>query len=211
MHFSQESSVRNLDIHELDYNPCKKDMTDAKIHHLLTEELKPRRVRKLLVIRLRIWPKIGLVLHLQHRRLSYSRHTVDDRDLTTPVNYKVQIHIRRLLNDPKHHHHHHHHHRRSKRGSGDKETNSQLEVGPKVENHVSFPEFQENGLAKQLSDDYIYEVMHDAEQEEEEGEGRVVHEEEEEELTNNSLSRKSTIPSDWDDGLTFIAKGSSEC
>lgn len=76
---------------------------------------------------------------------------------------------------------------------------------------MSFPEFQENGLAKQLSDDYIYEVMHDAEQEEEEGEGRVVHEEEEEELTNNSLSRKSTIPSDWDDGLTFIAKGSSEC
>lgn len=43
--YSQESSVRNLDIHELDYNPCKKDMTDAKIHHLLTEELKPRRVR----------------------------------------------------------------------------------------------------------------------------------------------------------------------
>lgn len=41
---SQDSSVRNLDIHELDYNPCKKDMTDAKIHHLLTEELKPRRV-----------------------------------------------------------------------------------------------------------------------------------------------------------------------
>ena len=44
---SQESSVRNLDIHELDYNPCKKDLTDAKIHHLLTEELKPRRVRNL--------------------------------------------------------------------------------------------------------------------------------------------------------------------
>lgn len=31
---------------ELDYNPSKKDLTDAKIHHLLAEELKPyRRVR----------------------------------------------------------------------------------------------------------------------------------------------------------------------
>lgn len=48
--YSQESSVRNLDIHELDYNPCKKDMTDAKIHHLLTEELKPRRVCIVFVI-----------------------------------------------------------------------------------------------------------------------------------------------------------------
>lgn len=26
---------------ELDYNPSKKDLTDAKIHHLLAEELKP--------------------------------------------------------------------------------------------------------------------------------------------------------------------------
>lgn len=76
---------------------------------------------------------------------------------------------------------------------------------------MSFPEFQENGLAKQLSDDYIYEVMQDVEQAEEEEEGRGGREDEEEELTNNSLSRKSTIASDWDDGLTFIAKGSSEC
>lgn len=28
---------------ELDYNPSKKDLTDAKIHHLLAEELKPYR------------------------------------------------------------------------------------------------------------------------------------------------------------------------
>lgn len=26
---------------ELDYNPSKKDLTDARIHHLLAEELKP--------------------------------------------------------------------------------------------------------------------------------------------------------------------------
>lgn len=46
--FSQlDSSTWNIDMQELEYNPSKKDMTDAKIHHLLAEELcKPyRRVR----------------------------------------------------------------------------------------------------------------------------------------------------------------------
>lgn len=38
-----ETSTRNLDIQELDYNPSKKDLTDARIHHLLAEELKPYR------------------------------------------------------------------------------------------------------------------------------------------------------------------------
>lgn len=28
---------------ELDYNPSRKDLTDARIHHLLAEELKPYR------------------------------------------------------------------------------------------------------------------------------------------------------------------------
>jgi len=42
-----DSSVQNLDMQELEYNPSKKDLTDAKIHHLLSEELcKPRRVIK---------------------------------------------------------------------------------------------------------------------------------------------------------------------
>lgn len=41
-----ENCSRNLDMQELDYNPSKKDLTDARIHHLLAEELKPyRRVR----------------------------------------------------------------------------------------------------------------------------------------------------------------------
>lgn len=38
-----EVTTRNLDIQELEYNPSKKDLTDAKIHHLLAEELKPYR------------------------------------------------------------------------------------------------------------------------------------------------------------------------
>lgn len=38
-----ENSTRNLDMQELDYNPSRKDLTDARIHHLLAEELKPYR------------------------------------------------------------------------------------------------------------------------------------------------------------------------
>ncbi|KAL9924755.1 na[+]/H[+] hydrogen exchanger 2 isoform 8-T8 [Glossina fuscipes fuscipes] len=107
---------RNLDMHELDYNPSKKDLTDAKIHHLLAEELKPYR---------------------RHRRLSYSRHAVDDRDLSTQVNYKMQMHFRRMFNDRKHH-------KRSKRGV------NKNPDGVK-QNHVSFHDFQQNGTTKQFS------------------------------------------------------------
>lgn len=70
----------------------------------------------------------------------------------------------------------------------------QKEGNSNKQNHVSFPEFQENGLSKQLSDDYIYEVMQDNKDD-----------------LSNSLSRKSTNNSDgWEDGLTFCVKGSSE-
>lgn len=48
----------------------------------------------------------------QHRRLSYSRHAVNDRDLSTQeVNYRMHMnHIRRLVGDERKHHH-----KRSKR------------------------------------------------------------------------------------------------
>ncbi|XP_060667035.1 sodium/hydrogen exchanger 3 isoform X17 [Drosophila nasuta] len=108
----------NLDMAELDYNPSKKDLTDARIHHLLAEELKPYR---------------------RHRRLSYSRHAVDDRDLSTQVNYKMQMNFRRMFNDRKHH-------KRSKRGASNKEPKENVK-----QNHVSFTDFQQNGTAKQLS------------------------------------------------------------
>ncbi|XP_030380611.1 sodium/hydrogen exchanger 3 isoform X9 [Scaptodrosophila lebanonensis] len=109
---------RNLDMAELDYNPSKKDLTDAKIHHLLAEELKPYR---------------------RHRRLSYSRHAVDDRDLSTQVNYKMQMNFRRMFNDRKHH-------KRSKRGANSKDSKENVK-----QNHVSFHDFQQNGTNKQLS------------------------------------------------------------
>ncbi|XP_059053748.1 sodium/hydrogen exchanger 3 isoform X5 [Achroia grisella] len=113
--FSQlDSSTWNIDMQELEYNPSKKDLTDAKIHHLLAEELcKPFR---------------------RHRRLSYSRHAVNDRDLgIQQVNYKTHMNIRRRVGDRKHHH------KRSKRGKQD------------GKNHVTFPEFQQNGSAKQFT------------------------------------------------------------
>ncbi|XP_050351493.1 sodium/hydrogen exchanger 3 isoform X3 [Nymphalis io] len=129
-----DSSTWNIDMQELEYNPSKKDLTDARIHHLLAEELcKPYR---------------------RHRRLSYSRHAVNDRDLGTQVNYKTHMNIRRLVGDRKHHH------KRSKRGKQD------------GKNHVTFPEFQQNGSAKQFTHgkkkyyrlDYIDEVLQEDEE-----------------------------------------------
>ncbi|XP_021928475.1 sodium/hydrogen exchanger 3-like isoform X3 [Zootermopsis nevadensis] len=129
--FSQlDSSTWNIDMQELEYNPSKKDLTDAKIHHLLAEELcKPyRRVR-------------------EHRRLSYSRHAVNDRDLSTqPVNYRMHMNIRRMVGERKHHH------KRSKRLGKDGK-----------QNHVSFPGITQNGSAKQFSHDYINEVLQESE------------------------------------------------
>ncbi|XP_050076670.1 sodium/hydrogen exchanger 3 isoform X4 [Anopheles maculipalpis] len=144
-----ENSTRNLDMQELDYNPSKKDLTDAKIHHLLSEELKPYR---------------------RARRLSYSRHAVDDRDLSTQVNYKMQMNIRRMISEKKHH-------KRSKRVKDGKQ-----------QNHVSFPEFAQNGSAKQFANDYINEVLHEDNEDEE---------------------RQAGPAEDWDGGgLTFTAKSS---
>ncbi|XP_039952624.1 uncharacterized protein LOC120769609 isoform X2 [Bactrocera tryoni] len=153
------SCSRNLDMHELDYNPSKKDLTDAKIHHLLAEELKPYR---------------------RHRRLSYSRHAVDDRDLSTQVNYKMQMNFRRMFNDRKHH-------KRSKRGT------SKQPDGVK-QNHVSFHDFQQNGTTKQFTHDYINDVLNESG---EENLGKL-----------NEVTVVNG--EDWDDGLTFTAKSSPD-
>ncbi|KAM7352982.1 na[+]/H[+] hydrogen exchanger 2 isoform 5-T7 [Cochliomyia hominivorax] len=187
---------RNLDMHELDYNPSKKDLTDARIHHLLAEELKPYRRASMQM----------------HRRLSYSRHAVDDRDLSTQVNYKMQMNFRRMFNDRKHH-------KRSKRGA------NKHQDGVK-QNHVSFHDFQQNGTTKQFShgtsknetnlrkklirkhshnslnkyrrleiDNYINEVLNETAEE-----------------NPNKLTEVTVVGAndDWDDGLTFTAKSSPD-
>nr|NP_001137851.1 Na[+]/H[+] hydrogen exchanger 2, isoform G [Drosophila melanogaster]ACL83057.1 Na[+]/H[+] hydrogen exchanger 2, isoform G [Drosophila melanogaster] len=174
---------RNLDMAELDYNPSKKDLTDARIHHLLAEELKPYR---------------------RHRRLSYSRHAVDDRDLSTQVNYKMQMNFRRMFNDRKHH-------KRSKRGASNKEAKENVK-----QNHVSFHDFQQNGTTKQLTNGTESSSNHSRKKS-----YRKRH-------THNSLNKYRRLeiaeecqqnpneinvvgPSDdWDDGLTFTAKSSPD-
>ncbi|KAH8271932.1 hypothetical protein KR044_011828 [Drosophila immigrans] len=173
----------NLDMAELDYNPSKKDLTDARIHHLLAEELKPYR---------------------RHRRLSYSRHAVDDRDLSTQVNYKMQMNFRRMFNDRKHH-------KRSKRGASNKEPKENVK-----QNHVSFTDFQQNGTAKQLSNGTNSNSNHSRKKS-----YRKRH-------THNSLNKYRRLDiadenqqnpneinvigpnDDWDDGLTFTAKSSPD-
>ncbi|XP_032681854.1 probable Na(+)/H(+) antiporter nhx-9 isoform X2 [Odontomachus brunneus] len=123
---SQLEAGWNIDLQELEYNPSKKDLTDARIHHLLAEELcKP---------------------YKRHRRLSYSRHAVNDRDLSTQVNYKMHMNIRRMMGE------HKHRHKRSKK---------LLKDGKPT--HVSFPEFQQNGSTKLLRQDYINGVLYELE------------------------------------------------
>ncbi|CAL1676206.1 unnamed protein product [Lasius platythorax] len=147
---SQLDTGWNIDLQELEYNPSKKDLTDARIHHLLAEELcKP---------------------YKRHRRLSYSRHAVNDRDLSTQVNYKMHMNIRRMMGE------HKHRHKRSKK---------LLKDGK--QNHVSFPEFQQNGSTKLFTQDYINGVLY--------------------ELENGETSKPSS-KEDWDSAITFTARTS---
>ncbi|KAL0124608.1 hypothetical protein PUN28_006456 [Cardiocondyla obscurior] len=148
---SQLEAGWNIDLQELEYNPSKKDLTDARIHHLLAEELcKP---------------------YKRHRRLSYSRHAVNDRDLSTQVNYKMHMNIRRMVGE------HKHRHKRSKK---------LLKDGK--QNHVSFPEFQQqNGSTKLFTQDYINGVLY--------------------ELENGETSKPSS-KEDWDSAITFTARTS---
>ncbi|XP_035738567.1 sodium/hydrogen exchanger 3-like isoform X5 [Vespa mandarinia] len=147
---SQLETGWNIDLQELEYNPSKKDLTDARIHHLLAEELcKP---------------------YKRHRRLSYSRHAVNDRDLSTQVNYKMHMNIRRMMGE------HKHRHKRSKK---------LLKDGK--QNHVSFPEFQQNGSTKLFTQDYMNGVLY--------------------ELENGDTSKPSS-KEDWDSAITFTARTS---
>ncbi|XP_066991371.2 sodium/hydrogen exchanger 3 isoform X2 [Anabrus simplex] len=133
-----DSSTWNIDMQELEYNPSKKDLTDAKIHHLLDEELcKPYR---------RVCINTSPCFEPKHRRLSYSRHAVNDRDLSTQVNYRMHMNIRRMVGERRHRHKH------SKRLGRDGK-----------QNHVSFPGITQNGSAKQFSHDYLSEVLQEAE------------------------------------------------
>ncbi|XP_033236439.1 uncharacterized protein Nhe2 isoform X3 [Drosophila pseudoobscura] len=193
-----DNTCRNLDMAELDYNPSKKDLTDARIHHLLAEELKPYRRASIQM----------------HRRLSYSRHAVDDRDLSTQVNYKMQMNFRRMFNDRKHH-------KRSKRGANNKEPKENVK-----QNHVSFHDFQQNGTTKQLSNGTSSSSNHSRKKSyrkrhshnslnkyrrlEIDYINNVLNETAEESQQNPNEINVVGASDDWDDGLTFTAKSSPD-
>lgn len=76
----------NLDMAELDYNPSKRDLTDARIHHLLAEELKPYR-RVCIVLRA---STSKLFLHNNHFDLDF--YTIAVPVITTTTTILKHIH-----------------------------------------------------------------------------------------------------------------------
>jgi len=69
--------VENLDMKEINFNQSRKDLTEAKIHHLLSEEMaKPQK---------------------NFRKLSYSRHQLEDDD--PKISYKMHTQVRRMMSE----------------------------------------------------------------------------------------------------------------
>jgi len=73
---------------------------------LLWLHMSPLNITNVLCLKYKpfILPVIYLFVIPKHRRLSYSRHAVNDRDLSTqPVNYRMHMNIRRMVGERKHH------------------------------------------------------------------------------------------------------------
>eukprot|EP00096_Caligus_rogercresseyi_P006867 TRINITY_DN2383_c0_g1_i1.p1 TRINITY_DN2383_c0_g1~~TRINITY_DN2383_c0_g1_i1.p1 ORF type:complete len:889 (-),score=207.95 TRINITY_DN2383_c0_g1_i1:856-3522(-) len=116
----------NLDLKEFSYTKSMKDMTETKIHHVLSENLFMPRARP--------------------RRMSYSRHAMDEKDLSFnhDINYKVHMQVRRMITD-----------NQLRRRKGQKESNNTNQM-------------RVSGSSKQLRDDHVHkiikEVVHDGDQ-----------------------------------------------
>merc|ERR1719288_138777 len=68
--------VENLDMKEINFNTSKKDLAEAKIHHMLTEVMaKP-----------------------QLRQRKYSRHQLDTEE-EAKINYKMHLQVRRMMSE----------------------------------------------------------------------------------------------------------------
>merc|ERR1719288_657678 len=69
-------NVENLDMKEINFNTSKKDLAEAKIHHMLTEVMaKP-----------------------QLRQRKYSRHQLDTEE-DAKINYKMHLQVRRMMSE----------------------------------------------------------------------------------------------------------------
>jgi len=137
---SQINQGWNLDIGELAYSPSARDLSDAKVHHMLSEESwKPYR--------------------RSTRRLGYSRHAVD-RDLSYhQLNHNMHMHIRRMVSETVRKQHS----KRSKRHHRDP-NGCVSKSGCKS---VSFEALKENGSSKKLHDDYLHTVIKEVSEAEE--------------------------------------------
>jgi len=70
-------NVENLDMKEINFNTSKKDLAEAKIHHMLTEVMaKP-----------------------QLRQRKYSRHQLDQEDEDAKINHKMHLQVRRMMSE----------------------------------------------------------------------------------------------------------------
>jgi len=77
-----QNHVENLDMKEINHMPSKKDLTEAKIHHMLSEEMaKPQK---------------------HFRKLSYSRHQLDaEHPEENKISYKMHTQVRRMMSEKK--------------------------------------------------------------------------------------------------------------
>jgi len=67
--------VENLDMKEINFNQSKKDLTEAKIHHMLTE----------------------VMARPQLRQRKYSRHQLEDDE--SKINHKMHLQVRRMMSE----------------------------------------------------------------------------------------------------------------
>jgi len=101
--------VENLDMKEINHMPSKKDLTEAKIHHMLSEEMaKPQK---------------------HFRKLSYSRHQLDSEAEDTKISYKMHTQVRRMMSEK----------RQRKKNVKTGEGEPQIKVTEEVEGRVSGP------------------------------------------------------------------------
>ncbi|XP_071749910.1 sodium/hydrogen exchanger 3 isoform X2 [Lepeophtheirus salmonis] len=115
----------NLDLKECSYTTSMKDMTETKIHHVLSENLFMPRARP--------------------RRMSYSRHAVDEKDIAFnhDINFKVHMQVRRMMSENQM--------RKRKR--------------PKV---ADKKHMRVLGSSKQLRDDHVHQIIKETVHEEDE-------------------------------------------
>lgn len=121
----------NVDPKEIHYNQTPKDLDETRIHHMLSENLFMPRNRP--------------------RKLSYSRHAIrdDDAPMGHDVNYKMHMHVRRMVSENRDLR------RRNK-------TTNQTSAGNDVPKVAAIqPGKRVTGASKILQDDHVLEALQD--------------------------------------------------